>query len=365
MSDPGFSVELCGALERAEQTRLFRHCFKKPLETASLRWRYDENPHGAAVSALTRPREPAGHEGVSGYACSPRRALAFGDEATLATIGETGDVMTHPEWRKRGLFSELDRRVLAETARLGWVLVFGLPNRRSAHIFLTLGWEQIGTIRPWTAVLRANAAARRARLCEGRLASALAPWQRLRSAAARRRLAAAGQGYTARPLSSFPESVVELARAVEPAFGFMVRRDAAYLNWRFQESPAKLFRTLGVFAPDGRFAGYAVVQRPRPDEALGYLIDVLAPDPAARAAALAAALGELEAAGAALAQATAIDGSWWQARLAEAGFHPPKPENHLIVILYTHAPEHPLARAARDVSTWYLTDGDRDDETMG
>ena len=48
-----------------------------------------------------------------------------------------------------------------------------------------------------------------------------------------------------------------------------------------------------------------------------------------------------------------------------AGFLPPKPDNHLIVILHTHRPDHPLARAARNASAWYLTDGDRDDETMG
>jgi hypothetical protein len=35
------------------------------------------------------------------------------------------------------------------------------------------------------------------------------------------------------------------------------------------------------------------------------------------------------------------------------------------VILYVHEPGHPLVAAAREVRRWYLTDGDRDDETMG
>ena len=52
-------------------------------------------------------------------------------------------------------------------------------------------------------------------------------------------------------------------------------------------------------------------------------------------------------------------------RLEEAGFLPPKPENHLSVIVRIHEPAHPLAQAALDASRWYLTDGDRDDETMG
>jgi hypothetical protein len=122
---------------------------------------------------------------------------------------------------------------------------------------------------------------------------------------------------------------------------------------------------LGVFAANGELAAYVVVQAPREGLGIGYLVDVLAADEAALAQALEAGLAQLEAAGAELVQSTAVDGSWWQARLVEAGFQSPRAENHLLVILHTNRPEHPLARAARDASRWYLTDGDRDDETMG
>ncbi len=360
-----FAVGLCGPEDREEQTRLFRSCFKKPIEVESLRWRYDQNPHGQALTALSRPEHLADHDGVSGYACSPRRALSYGDESTLATIGETGDVMTHPQWRKRGLFSELDRRVMDEAARQGWKLVFGLPNRRSAHIFLKLGWDAIGTIRPWTHLLRSDADARRVRFSEGRTASWLVPWQRRTSHRALRRLESQGQAFDVRRLDAFPPEVENLSRTVECDFAFMVRRDARYLDWRFLRAPSRLFRALGVFAPGGAFAGYVVVQLPRRGEPIGFLVDLLACEPDARAAALAGGLRELERAGAAAVQATAIDETWWAQQLRGSGFHPPKPANHLIVILYRHDDQHPLTRAARQVEGWYLTDGDRDDETMG
>jgi len=91
-----FPIGLCGPEHREEQARLFNACFKKSLEAPALEWRYDQNPHGASVSLLARPA--AGGDGVCGYACSPRLALVKGDEATLAPIGQTGDVMTHPDW---------------------------------------------------------------------------------------------------------------------------------------------------------------------------------------------------------------------------------------------------------------------------
>jgi GNAT superfamily N-acetyltransferase len=355
-------VAACGPRDRAEQARLFNACFRKQVDAAALAWRYDRNPHGAAVSFVSRP---AGGEAVSGYACSPRLALCAGDERTLAPIGETGDVMTHPAWRKRGLFSALDRAALEETRRLGWPLVFGLPNRRSAHIFLELGWRQAGTLRPWTFLLRADAAARAERRKEGRARAWLAPFGARAGQSARLRLrAAAGGAFEVRALAQFPPETAELSRAVEPRFALMVRRDPGYLAWRFLESPSRLHRALGLFA-GGRLRGYAVVQVPRAGEGGGYLVDVLAADDAAVAAAVEAGLAALEAAGASFAQATAVDGSWWSGVLARSGFLRPRPENHLIVIVNAHQPEHPLARAAADASRWYLTDGDRDDETMG
>jgi hypothetical protein len=98
---------------------------------------------------------------------------------------------------------------------------------------------------------------------------------------------------------------------------------------------------------------------------VGYLVDILARNDSSLAQAMEAGIAHLHAAGADLVQATAIDGSWWQKQLEKAAFQRPKEENHLIVILHPHQADHPLTNAARQAENWYLTDGDRDDETMG
>lgn len=360
-SAPVIETVQCGPRDRVEQAELFNACFKKRVEPAHLAWRYDENPHGGSVSFVSRTAAKA----VCGYACSPRLALARGDLTTLAPVGETGDVMTHPEWRKRGLFSQLDRAAMEETRARGWPLVFGLPNRRSAHIFLELGWKQAGTVRPWTHVVRADAAARAERAKEGRVRGFLTP---LAARVARKGRAAlrarAGARFTTREIPAFPREVEALSLEVARGFELMVRRDAAYLDWRFQRGPSGLHRSFAVDEGE-RFAGYVVVQRPRAGERGGFLVDVLAKDDAALAAAVEAGLVALEHDGASFVGATAIDGSFWQRELVRAGFVAPKPENHLIVIVHPHDRSHALARAASDASRWYLTDGDRDDETMG
>jgi len=274
--------------------------------------------------------------------------------------------MTHPEWRKRGIFSGLDRRCMAETAKLGWPIVFGLPNRRSAHIFLELGWERIGSIRPWTFAIKDTPEARAVRRVDGRLRAWKLPLDVSSGRKARRRLRGAVAGRLgSRGIERFDDEVEELSREIEPGFALMVRRDADYLNWRFIDTSFKLHTALGIYNGQGRLEAYVVVQAPQGASPVGFLVDVLARDEVALGAAIDAGIGHLQSAGAALVQASAIDGSWWEARLRGAGFKPPRSENHLIVIRYIHQADHPLAQGASEASSWYLTDGDRDDETMG
>ena len=75
----------------------------------------------------------------------------------------------------------------------------------------------------------------------------------------------------------------------------------------------------------------------------------------------------LGSAGAAVIEAWGVDGAWWSGWLERAGFLGAKPENHLFVYHFVLDPEHPLASAPalQDAASWYLTDGDRDDELMG
>lgn len=356
------SLVACGPAERAEQARLYAACFKKPLAARGLEWRYDDVPHGPSVSLVARA---AGGETISGYACNPRLAISRGDESTAAIVGETGDVMTHPDWRKRGHFSGLDRSAMAAAKERGWAFAFGLPNRRSAHIFLELGWRRIGTLRPWTFVLRGGAAARAWRRREGLLKALGTPLLARGGSRARARMRHESRELRVDALSEFPREVEELARTIERRFDFMLRRTKHYLDWRFCRAPSGLHRSFSVRNAAGELRGYAVVQVPRPGQPVGFLIDVLGADDLAVAGAFEAGLAALERAGASVVEATAIDGSWWSAQLLRAGFGAPREDNHLTVIVQPLQPDHPLTRAAADPSKWYFTDGDRDDETMG
>jgi len=354
----GFSIEEGVQGERAEQAALFNACFTKDLNEADLSWRYEQNPYGESVNLLAR--EEATGELVSGYACNPRLAVADGVEAT---VGQTGDVMTHPERRKLGVFSHLDREAMERSAKAGWACVFGLPNWRSAHIFEALGWEVVGDVREWSLPLRLDTSALARRKRVTRLSSLRLPFERLKAAIGVRRVNRALKGFEVRPLVGFPEEVTALSKRLEARYGFMVRRDPAYLTWRFQRGRSRLHRSFGIYDASGEFHGYVVVQLPREGELHGFLVDLLAEGPA-RSAAIAAGLAALDYADASIVHSTAVDGSAWAQELSSAGFSPAADRNVMKIILYPHDGGHPVTQAARRTSRWYFTDGDRDDETM-
>lgn len=341
-----------------QQERLYRAAFGKTDGTRVLPWRYEQSPHGASITLLTCE----GEEPVAAYACNARRVAGAGGVA--AAVGETGDVMTHPDHRGRGLFLALDRRAMEEARGEGWPVVIGLPNSKSADIFTTkLGWEAVGSVRPWTFVLTAGGEARAARRRAGRLASIAVPWTAWRGSMRRGALRKRFFGkINAVAIPRFNEKADALFEEVRGRWPWIQERSAAFLNWRFAEAPSQRFRAHGVYAPDGSLRGYAVVQLPERGESVGWVVDLLAADEVAFAGAMEAALGHLQKVGAAVARATAVEGSWWERQLRASGFRAPASGDRKRIIAHVLEPGHPLAQAVRRPADWYFTDADRDDE---
>ena len=365
MSNP-LEVKRAGPGQRDLQARLFGLCFSKPGNAQALRWRYDSNPHGEAVSLILADEEG---QAACSFAYVPR--LAVGHDASgvcsQGHIGQQGDVMTAPDWQRKGLARRLVQECAKATGEAGFIINWGFPNRQSAPAFLKLAWSSSGAIRPRRHLLKGDAKAKDRRLTDGRFAALRLPWDVRACARAKSKLGGLPHGYSTRVLESFPKAVSELSRAVEARYPFMLHRDAEWLNWRFLETPSKGHISIGLFDSKDSFCGYVVVQPPLEgsDNGVGYLVDFLVPDVELEDALMGVALDALYQSGASIAEAWSVDGSWWCGKLARAGFLSAKPDNHLFVYHYPLVPEHPLAKAALDASTWYLTDGDRDDELMG
>jgi GNAT superfamily N-acetyltransferase len=157
------------------------------MSRAEFEWWFERNPAGSLMSVARNDGRVVGVAAHSLY-----RAVLEGEEQLVSfSVHAT----THTSARGRGVFQELERKHEREARERGVACVLAFASAPTAPLFLgPLGWTEVAQLRVWArAILR------------GRAACTRRPFGHLGDAAA-----------------SWPNHVV---------------RDAAYLNWRYVDSP--------------------------------------------------------------------------------------------------------------------------------
>jgi GNAT superfamily N-acetyltransferase len=251
--------------DRRAVDALYRRVFGHDAAEASrLRWdwQYRHNPNNPSHE----PEIWIAREGpaiVGQYATMPvkRREVK----------GSWGmDVMVAPERQRQGLgevlFRMWDRNV-------GASLGLGLSDA-SYRLFQKLRWPDVGPVPCFVKPLTRRAL-RRPNWPVGlnRLVSAMTlPFVKI---VARTRPLAA----EVRMIQRFDESFTQLWDELAPKFDLAVRRDAAYLNWKYVNAPHVRY-SIAALRRDERNVGYAVYRHyTEPRGRVTLLVDVLA-DPA-------------------------------------------------------------------------------------
>lgn len=118
-------------------------------ETASLQrtpelfeWKHVINPFGRSLMFVATDGDT-----IAGFRAFMRWELERPDGAGLRCVRAV-DTATHPDYRRRGIFRNLTLAALDAATQDGVDLVFNTPNPRSGAGYLTMGWSEVGTIRP-------------------------------------------------------------------------------------------------------------------------------------------------------------------------------------------------------------------------
>ena len=226
---------------------LYRRVFGNDAAEASrLRWEWQyrrnpNNPGGEPEIWIARE----GPAIVGQYATMPVQ-LSVGGTQVQASWGM--DVMVAPERQRQGLgeilFRTWDRNV-------GASLGLGL-SESSYKLFQKLRWPDVGPL-PCLVKPLTRRALRRPNwpVPVNRLVSALT-LPVIKLVARTRPL-----GAEVRMLQRFDESFTELWNTLAPCFDLAVRRDAAYLNWKYVSAPHVRY-SIAALRRDDRNVGYAV-----------------------------------------------------------------------------------------------------------
>ncbi|MGH9410430.1 MAG: GNAT family N-acetyltransferase [Vicinamibacterales bacterium] len=233
--------------DRRAVDALYRRVFgSDAAEGSRLRWewQYRRNPNNPGGE----PEIWVAREGpaiVGQYATMPVRVSIKGREVR----GSWGmDVMVAPERQRRGLgevlFRTWDRNV-------GASLGLGLSDA-SYRLFQKLRWPDVGPV-PCLIKPLTRRAFRHPRWppAINRLVSAVT-WPIVLIVSRARPLRA-----EVRSISRFDDGFTALWDRLAPKFDLAVRRDAAYLNWKFASAPHVRY-SIAALLRDGTPAGYAV-----------------------------------------------------------------------------------------------------------
>jgi predicted N-acetyltransferase YhbS len=252
--------------DRRAVDALYRRVFGNDAADASrLRWdwqyrRNPNNPGGEPEIWIARE----GPAIIGQYATMPVRLNVQGREVR----GSWGmDVMVAPERQRRGLgevlFRTWDRNV-------GASLGLGLSDA-SYRLFQKLHWPDVGPV-PCLVKPLTRRAFRHPRwpVAINRLISAVM-WPLVAIVARARPLRA-----EVRIVQRFDDSFTQLWEQLAGKFALAVRRDAAYLNWKFVGAPHVRY-CIAALLREGRTAGYAVYRHlHEPRGRVTLLVDFLA-----------------------------------------------------------------------------------------
>ncbi|MFV1998983.1 MAG: GNAT family N-acetyltransferase [Acidimicrobiia bacterium] len=105
-------------------------------------WKHLENPFGKSIMLVAEDGDT-----ITGFRAFMRWQLDRPGAAPLQCVRAV-DTATHPDYQRRGIFRQLTLAALDVATSDGIDMVFNTPNPRSGAGYLTMGWSQVGVIRP-------------------------------------------------------------------------------------------------------------------------------------------------------------------------------------------------------------------------
>ena len=306
-------------------------------------WLYRRNPFGTGRAWIAWNESDG--QMVGAAAAFPRPIVVDGRPVSGWNLG---DFAVHPQHRTLGPAIRLQHALLDEVTR-GGALAYDHPSASMLAVYRWMKVEPAGSVVRYAKPLLLDD--RLAGGALGRLASLPAStFVRLADTLGRPKTSASAEPFRGR----FGAAAEALARRVGASCRVAGVRSAAYLNWRYLDSPRGGHEVVAVVGSDDGCEGFAVVRR---EGRHAVLRDVVSePDSPAVHALLRGVVTELRRGGVQTLSAPVLETSPLVPVLRRWGFHPRESAPFVVVT----GVDDPLRDVVGHGRHWLLTDGDRD-----
>lgn len=244
------------------------------------RWEFEENPFGFLQVFGDSESEIVGHMGLIGIPIKLDNTIVQGSQAV--------DLAVAPQFRGRGMFVEIGRRLMQEAESKGFILSYGVPNEPAYGGHLKYGWFYVSEI-PVLAKMVSR---------KGFVFFALAKLRQLLKRPhlmlisnfmilirdltvmtnLRNHAPSGPENFKVRVITSFDAQFDRLWKEVSTEHKCLIVRDEAYLKWRYMERPYSNYVILAV-ERSARIEGYVVLStevRSFRGWKKGYIVDIFA-----------------------------------------------------------------------------------------
>ena len=215
-----FVVRLATSEDTMEVLHLMRACFgeREAINDAWYQWFNYGCPTGPNRNYVAIDKQTGRFAG--GYGLLPIR-IKINNEVVDGSL--CTNVMAHPDYQGRGLFTSMGRYCLSAEEAFGARATLGVPNENAYPGHMKVGWKLLSNL---AFVAKSSFRDRTCKSVE---------------------------------VAAFDSRVDHLIRQTSQQVNFIVEKDYRFLNWRYTRRPGRAYR-LFVFEDDGDVGGYMVLK---------------------------------------------------------------------------------------------------------
>lgn len=320
-----------------------------PLSEDRYAWIY-ANPLGSRSEGWLA-RTPSGE--AVGFTGLLYRTMKKGDRHL--EVGQAIDLVVDPAHRAFGPILDLQRALIRSVRRRAIPFVYTFPNQRLEKVFERIGYRHLGRMERWIKPLRSEDWLRKylpfasGAKISGFLLDALLKW----NAKERSYIKPDWGEFQIRP--RFDARFDDLYARGAVHYDRIGERTAAYLNWRFGDSPYQSYGVLSLSDQKGRLLGYIVFSC---QNGMARIADFFADPSDCLDPLLGELIFNLRREEISSVSCHCLGASRLSPLLTEWGFHRRPEETGMMVLLNDDFQAE--AESLFDLGGWHVTEGDRD-----
>lgn len=319
-------------------------------------WEHKENPMGSSHMVIAEEGKQ-----IVGYGAFTRLKMKLGENIVTGSHG--GEVIVHPDFRRKGVYSEMAQLQLNKALERGISLTYGFPNPINRKVLLKHGFTDICDLLvlvkcrdAYTAIIQKYPALQGV----GSLVKVVStPFNPLFRAFFKTKKAIASPEFRIKEISFFDRRFNDLWKRASNSYKILVARDQEYLNWRFSKKPGKKYIVLSA-EKKAEVLGYLVIAfegsaKPK----VGHIADIFVTteEPEVEQELLGDAVKRLTEEGARIITCSTPKHSSLYKTLKKNGFIQGHSRHLVMALLYSGIVSESFFK---DPTNWYITLGDSD-----